>query len=157
MEKGMTQEEKEQWKKAMKIENDEPLIQVRRTTGTNMLHLQVYGENASELSNRPYGYADKFSVPPVVTTSVSMVEAPYPSFASAQEIYIRDIATVHGFVDGVQLHIRVPSTDWNSPNGFILDLPAQRFSAFIAFVESVGLLINHEGEQRFVAPLQEEE
>ena len=156
MEKWMTEEEKEQGKKAMKIENDKPLIQVRRTTGGNLLHLQVFGE-VKEYSNRPYGYADKFSVPSVVTASVSMVEAPYPSFASMQEIYIRDIATVHGFVDGVQLHIRVPSTDWNSPNGFILDLPAQRFSAFIAFVESVGLLINHEGEQRFVAPLQEEE
>jgi len=156
MEEEMTQEEKEQWKKAMKIENDKPLIQVRRTTGGNMLHLQVFGE-MNEYSNRPYGYADKFSVPPVVTTSVETVEAPYPSFASAQEIYIRNIASVHGYADGVQLHINVPSTDWNSPDGFVLDLPAQRFSAFIAFVESVGLLTNHEGEQRFVASAQEEE
>jgi hypothetical protein len=156
MEKGMTQEEKEQWKKVMKIENDEPLIQVRRTTGTNMLHLQVFGE-VGEYGNRPYGYADKFSVPPVVTASVATVEAPYPSFASAQEIYIRDIATVHGYADGVQLHITAPSTEWNAPHGFVLDLPAQRFSAFIAFVEAVGLLTNHEGEQRFVAQPQEEE
>tara|TARA_A200000159_G_scaffold161313_1_gene183012 strand:+ start:1816 stop:2295 length:480 start_codon:yes stop_codon:yes gene_type:complete len=157
MEKGMTQEEKEEWKKVMKIENDKPLIQVRRTTGTNLLHLQVFGENASELSNRPYGYADKFSVPPVVTASVANQENLYPSFASAQEIYIRDIATVHGYADGVQLHITVPSDDWNAPHGFVLDLPAQRFSAFIAFVEAVGLLTNHEGEQRFVEQPQEEE
>ena len=100
MEKGMTQEEKEEWKKAMKIENDKPLIQVRRTTGANILHLQVFGE-VGEYGNRPYGYADKFSVPPVVTGSVAAMEAPYPSFASGQVIYIRDIATVHGYADGV--------------------------------------------------------
>jgi hypothetical protein len=40
---------------------------------------------------------------------------------------------------------------------FITDLPAQRFGGLIAFLEDNGLLINHEGEQRFVAPAQEEE
>lgn len=154
---GLTNEQYEQWMKTSKIEEGVPLLQVRRTTGGNLLHLQVYGES-EDLTNRPYGYADKFSVPPVVTEALMQVSGPlFPSFATGQEIYLRNIATIHAYADGVQLHINVPSTDWNAPDGFILDLPAQRFSAFIAFIESVGLLTNHEGEQRFVAPLQEEE
>ena len=153
----MTNEQLEQWMKTSKVEEGVPLLQVRRTTGENMLHLQVFG-SSKELCNRHYGYADKFSVPVVVSDAVSQVSGPlFPSFATGQEIYLRNIATLHGYADGVQLHINVPSTDWNAPDGFILDLPAQRFSAFIAFIEAVGLLTNHEGEQRFVAPAQEEE
>ena len=148
----------EEWKTNMKIDDEtNALIQVRKSTGTNTLHLQVYGE-ADGLNNREYGYADKFSVPPVVTDAiVNYTGSLFPSFATGQEIYFRDMATIHGYADGVQLFINAPSTEWNTPDGFVLDLPAQRFSEFIAFVEAAGLLTNHEGEQRFVAPAQEEE
>ena len=148
----------EEWKTNMKIDDEtKALIQVRKSTGTNLLHLQAFGDGG-ELNNREYGYADRFSVPPVVTDAILEYGADlYPSLTSAQEVYFRDVLSVHGYSDGVQLHINIPSTEWNSPDGFVLDLPAQRFSAFIAHIEAVGLLTNHEGEQRFVAPLQEEE
>ena len=148
----------EEWKTAMKIDDEtKALIQVRKSTGGNLLHLQVFGDGG-DLNNREYGYADRFSVPPVVTDVISEYNGDlYPSLTSGQEIYFRKVVSVHGYADGVQLCIEVPSAQWNSPDGFVLDLPAQRFSAFIAYIESVGLLTNHEGEQRFVAPLQEEE
>lgn len=154
---GMKEEQMKEWMKMSQVEEGESLLQVRRATGNNTLHLQVYGDS-KDLCNRSYGYADKFSVPSVVTEALIRVGGPlFPSFATGQEIYLRNIATIHGYADGVQLHITAPSTDWNTPDGFVLDLPAQRFSAFIAFVEAVGLLTNHEGEQRFVAQVQEEE
>ena len=40
---GMNNEQFEQWMKTSKVEEGVPLLQVRRTTGGNMLHLQVYG------------------------------------------------------------------------------------------------------------------
>lgn len=157
-EKGMNNEQKEEWMKASKLVKGVPLIQVRRNTGENTLHLQVYGEGALPLSNRNYGYADKFSVPTVVVEAVrEATDNTFPSLATGQEIYLRGIASLHGYADGVQLHINTPSTEWNTSDGFVLDLPAQRFSSLIAFIEAVGLLTNHEGEQRFVAQAQEEE
>lgn len=148
----------EEWKTNMKIDDEtKALIQVRKTTGGNLLHLQVYGDGG-DFNNRQYGYADRFSVPPVVTDVINEYNGDlYPSLTSGQEIYFRDVVSVHGYADGVQLCIKVPSVQWNSPDGFVLDLPAQRFSAFIAYIEAAGLLTDHEGEQRFVAPLQEEE
>jgi len=154
---GMKEEQMKEWMEASKLEEGEPLIQVRRATGDNTLHLQVFG-SSKELCNRNYGFADKFSVPPVVTDALKEYDGDlYPSLATGHEIYFRGLITIQGYVDGVQLYCNVPSTDWNTPDGFVLDLPAQRFSAFIAFVEAVGLLTNHEGEQRFVAQAQEEE
>ena len=137
------------------------LIQVRKNTGSNTLHLQVYGENHNN-ANRDYGFADKFSVPQVVTDAVRDLGGItpdtelFPSLATENPIYIRDIATVHAFSDGVQLHIKAPSHNWNSPNGFIMDLPAQRFGAMIAFLEDNELLISHEGT-RFIGGDGEEE
>ena len=148
----------ENWKTAMRIDDEtKALIQVRKSTGGNLLHLQVYGDGG-DFNNREYGYADRFSVPPVVTDVISEYNGDlYPSLTSGQEIYFRKVVSVHGYADGVQLCIKVPSAQWNSPDGFVLDLPAQRFSAFIAYIEAAGLLTNHEGEHRLVAPLQEEE
>ena len=148
----------DKWKNEKKIDNEtNAFMQVRKSTGENTLHIQVYG-TCDELKNREYGYADKFTVPPVVTDSLLEMEADlYPSLATEQQIYFRDIVELHAYVDGVQLLMKAPSAEWNTPDGFVLDLPAQRFSPFIAFVEAVGLLTNHEGEQRFVAPAQEEE
>lgn len=146
----------EEYMKQKEIEDkDQALIQVRKDAGGNMLHLQVY---ASTAGNRDYGYADKFSVPPVVTDSLREYDGKlFQSLATESPIYFRGLVTIQGYVDGVQMCLNVPSSEWNTPHGFVLDLPAQRFSTFIAFIESVGLLRNNEGEQRFVAPAQEEE
>jgi len=144
----------ESWKKVKEI--DGALIQVRQTTGGNTLHLQVYAETAG--GNREYGWAEKFSVPPPVTDAIAVYDGTkFESLATESKIYFRGLITIQGYVDGVQLYCNAPSADWNTPDGFVLDLPAQRFSAFIAYIEKAGLLHNNEGEQRFVAPAQEEE
>jgi len=139
-----------EYKKGKKIDKKaKALIQVRNNAGGNSLHLQVYGEEM-KLHNRPYGYAEKFTVPEIVTDAIRVYDGElFSSLATENPIYFRDIATVHAFTDGVQLHIKVPSLFWNSPNGFILDLPALRFSEMIAFFENNDLLITHEGK-RFV-------
>ena len=139
-----------EYKKAKKMKNKtKALIQVRNDAGGNTLHLQMYGEDM-ENHNRDYGYADKFTVPENVTDAIRIYDGDlYPSLATENPIYFRDIATVHAFSDGVQLHIKVPSLFWNSPNGFIMDLPAHRFATMIAFLEDNDLLITHEGT-RFV-------
>ena len=140
-----------EYKKVKKIKNKtKALIQVRNDAGGNTLHLQVYGEEM-EHHNRDYGYADKFTVPEIVTDSVRQWGGTlYPSLATENPIYFRDIATVHAFSDGVQLHIKVGSPFWNSPNGFIVDLPAHRFATMVAFLEANDLLITHEGT-RFIS------
>jgi len=139
-----------EYKKAKKIDKKtKALIQVRNNAGGNTLHIQAYGE-AMEIHNREYGYADKFTVPEVITQAIREYDgALYQSLATDNPIYFRDIATIHAFSDGVQLPITVPSLFWNSPNGFILDLPAQRFATMIAFFENNDLLITQEGT-RFV-------
>jgi len=144
-----------EYKKMKEIdEGTDALIQVRQDAGGNYIHLQVYGKEG----NREYGYADKFTAPPVVAESLRNTTAKlYQSLATDSPIYFRDMVTVHGYTDGVQLHILSQEAEVNGQECFILDLPAQRFGDFIAYIESVGLLINHEGEQRFVASLQEEE
>lgn len=143
-----------EYKKEKQIDDKtKALIQVRKSTGSNILHLQVYGENLDN-NNREYGYADKFTVPMCVTDAVKQFGNGlnegeiYPSLATPSPVYIREIATVHAFSDGVQLHIKVSPTlehEWNSPNGFIMDLPPQRFAPMIAFLEDNDLLITHEG------------
>ena len=150
----------EEWKTEKKIDDDTPpFIQVRRNAGGNYLHLQVYGKGQAN-GNRDYGYADKFSVPPVVTQALLEYEWQGDlnmSLASPSPVYMRGLLSVHAYTDGVQLHVATPHEQNNGDGVFITDLPAQRFGQFIAFLEDNGLLINHEGEQRFVAPAQEEE
>ena len=146
-----------EYKKEKQIDDKtNALIQVRSNTDGNHLHLQMYGSNSAH-GNRDYGYADKFTVPSVVSDAIGEFETDklYLSLATNSPIYIRDIATVHAFSDGVQLHIKVPSENWNSPNGFIMDLPPQRFGAMIAFLEDNDLLITHEGT-RYIGESEEE-
>lgn len=154
----MEEELNEQWYKDKKIDDEtSTFIQVRKDAGGNFLHLQAYGID-SKFSNRSYGFADKFTVPPVVVDALYAHEGKvYNSLATPSPVYYRDMAEAHAYVDGVQLHLKLEHSENNGDGRFILDLPAQRFGPFIAFLEDKGLLINHEGEQRFVAPLQEEE
>ena len=150
----------EEWKQMKKIDDEtNALIQIRKDAGGNGLHLQVYGEVMTN-SNRDYGYADKFSVPPVVSQAVRDYEwqgSLFQSLATETPIYMRGLVSVHAYTDGVQLHVATPHESNNGDGVFITDLPPQRFGGLIAFLEDNGLLINHEGEQRFVAPAQEEE
>lgn len=150
----------EEWKTEKKIDDEtQPFIQLRKDAGGNMMHLQVYGTNLTN-SNRDYGYADKFSVPPIVTQAVREYEWQGDlsmSLASPSPVYMRGMVSVHAYADGVQLHVATPHEQNNGDGVFITDLPAQRFGGLIAFLEDNGLLINHEGEQRFVAPASEEE
>lgn len=140
-----------EYMKAKQIEDETPFIQVRKDTGTNYLHLQVYGTNMQHM-NRDYGYADKFSVPPVVTQALSVHEGNlFPSLTTDSLVYFREMAEVHAYTDGVQLRLSVPSADWNAKDAFVLDLTALRFSQFIAFLEDNGLVTTHDG-MRFVAP-----
>jgi len=141
----------EEYMKAKQIENDQPFIQVRKDTGSNMLHLQVYGTNTQH-GNRDYGYADKFSVPPVVTEAIRNCDDDlFQSLTTESLVYFRGMAEVHTYTDGVQLRINAPSSQWNADDAFVLDLPAMRFGTFIAFLEDNGLTTNHDG-MRFTAP-----
>jgi len=132
-----------------------PLIQLRQDAGGNTLHIQAWGEG--EHNNREYGYADKFSVPHTVTDAVRNCDYTlFPSLASESVCYFRDMIAVTAYSDGVQMLIHAPSTDWNAPNGFILDLPAMRFGQLIEFLDANGLLHTSEGT-RFVASSMGEE
>jgi len=153
-----------EWKEMKEIGVDgEAFIQVRRSAGENFMHIQAYGESLDN-GNREYGYADKFTVPPVVADAIAELHDNshqhklFPSLTSdTSPMYYRGLLSVHAYADGVQLHVAVPHGENNSEGMFITDLPAQRFGKLIAFLDDNGLLINHEGEQRFVASLQEDE
>ena len=97
-----------------KLTEDEPLLQLRNTTGSNTLHIQGWGKEG----NRPYGYANKFSVPHEVTNALDeyMHDSKYQSLASDALIYHRDCLIVTEYSDGWQLDITVKS------DHFVLDL-----------------------------------
>ena len=97
-----------------KLTEDEPLLQLRNTTGSNTLHIQGWGKEG----NRPYGYANKFSVPHEVTNALDkyMNDSKYQSLASDAQIYHRDCLIVTEYSDGWQLDIEMEN------DHFVLDL-----------------------------------
>lgn len=97
-----------------KLTENEPLLQLRNTTGSNMLHIQGWGKEG----NRPYGYANKFTVPHEVTNALNnyISDSKYQSLASDAQIYHRDCLIVTEYSDGWQLDITVES------DHFVLDL-----------------------------------
>ena len=97
-----------------KLTENEPLLQLRNTTGSNTLHIQGWGKEG----NRPYGYANKFSVPHEVTNALDnyISDSKYQSLASDAQIYHRDVLTVTEYSDGWQLDITIES------DHFVLDL-----------------------------------
>jgi hypothetical protein len=96
------------------LTENEPLLQLRNTTGSNTLHIQGWGKEG----NRPYGYANKFSVPHEVTNAlqVYVLDGKYQSLASDAKIYHRDCLIVTEYSDGWQLDIEVED------DHFVLDL-----------------------------------
>lgn len=119
---------------------DKPVVvQVRKDAGGNMLHLQVYYNGEDVIGNRPYGWAEKFTVPKEVTDNLRLYEGQlYPSFATDSEVYIRGIATIHTYTDGTQLQLNVNWGNKSNYNrkeyGFILDLPIVRFKPMLEFM-----------------------
>lgn len=105
--------DKEYMEEKKLIEN-EPLLQLRNTTGSNTLHIQGWGKEG----NRPYGYANKFSVPHEVTNALDKYinVSKYQSLASDALIYHRDCLIVTEYSDGWQLDIEMEN------DHFVLDL-----------------------------------
>ena len=128
----------EEYKLAKKIGNDKSVIvQVRKDAGGNMLQLQMY--SADVIGNRAYGWAEKFTVPEVVTDDLRLYEGHlYPSFSTDSEVYIRGIATMHTYTDGTQLQLHIKWSDGlnfnNKGYGYILDLPVARFKPMLEFM-----------------------
>jgi len=120
---------------------DKPVVvQVRKDAGGNMLHLQVY---SNITGNRDYGWAEKFTVPSVVTDDLRHYEGTlYPSFATESEVYIRGIASIHTYTDGTQLQLHVTWGDElnynNKDYGYILDLPIARFKPMLEYLALIG-------------------
>ncbi len=109
----MNDMDKEYMEEKKLIEN-EPLLQLRNTTGSNTLHIQGWGKEG----NRPYGYANKFSVPHEVTNALDKYinVSKYQSLASDALIYHRDCLIVTEYSDGWQLDIEMEN------DHFVLDL-----------------------------------
>jgi len=112
------------------IEN-EPLLQLRNTTGGNTLHIQGYGI----VGNREYGYAQKFTVPPTVTDTLNNYSAScnYQSLASEAKIYHRDCLTVTEYSDGWQLDITFEN------DHIVLDMKKPNCESFIEWCRANNL------------------
>lgn len=107
-------------KEAWKIERgvDCSVLQVRVHSPPGTLHLQGYGE---QITNRPYGFAMKFSVPEEVTNWLSTQTPEYMSFASEEKLYIRNVS-INEYKDGYQIEINTVADSSNGEGKWILDL-----------------------------------
>ena len=107
-------EQQKVWLQEKQLIEGEPLLQLRNTTGSNTLHIQGWGSEG----NRPYGYANKFSVPHEVTNALDnyISISKHQSLASDAKIYHRDCLIVTEYSDGWQLDITIEKAH------FVLDL-----------------------------------
>jgi len=137
------------------IDNENiPFVQVRHDAGGNMMHLQVCSLLVE--GNRDYGYADKFSVPPVVADSIRAYAETegllYDSLASDSKVYIREpFVNFFKWDDGVQMVINSKwcgyDKQFNADGGFILDMPVERFGGLILHLDAVGMLTTKKGKR----------
>jgi len=147
----------EEWYEEKDVVVGTHFLQLRQNSGKNTLHIQAYGTNLDNC-NRPYGYADKFSVPPIVANTVNELEEPlFNSLASESKVYMRNLLEVHQYDDGSQLHINIVADNNNGHGCYILDLPLHRFGKLIKFLQDNQLITNHEGELRFIQESNGEE
>lgn len=158
----MTEIYSEEWYKQRKMdENTKPFMQLKSDTGVNALHIQAYSPKDKvngAYTNREYGYAERFSVPPVVAEALKeYIDTRHLSLATESEDYYRDLVSVHSYIDGVQLHLLVPHDTNNADGLYILDLPFPRFLSFINYLEKADLLITHDDEYRFIGTNMEDE
>ena len=86
----------------MSKNNNDNVLQVRVNAGTGVLHLQGKGEVTA---NREYGYAEKFSVPSMMTDWLNNRFPTEQSFASGDIYYIRGV-TLTKYTDCVALEVR---------------------------------------------------
>lgn len=131
------------WKDDRDIKDD-AVLQVRVHTQGGVLHLQGFGE---QFTNRPYGFAMKFSVPEEITNWLTQQTPMYMSFASAEIIYIRGI-TVKSYDDGMQLVIYSPE-EGNCNGSWVLDLHKEKENIveFIDFLQNNELITTVKGNR----------
>tara|TARA_R100001163_G_scaffold19085_1_gene16867 strand:- start:5590 stop:6063 length:474 start_codon:yes stop_codon:yes gene_type:complete len=131
-----------------------PFVQVRHDAGGNMMHLQVCSLLVK--GNRDYGYADKFSVPPVVADSIRAYTETegflFDSLASDSKVYIREpFVKFLKWDDGVQMVINSRwcgyDKHFNHADGFVLDMPVERFGELILHLDAVGMLTTMKGKR----------
>tara|TARA_R100000773_G_C4119749_1_gene55810 strand:- start:38 stop:481 length:444 start_codon:yes stop_codon:yes gene_type:complete len=125
-----------------------PLLQLRKTTGTNQLHIQGWGSEG----NREYGYASKFTVPPEVTNSLEKFEVSdvFQSLASDAKIYYREVLSVQKYADGYQIQILLNDHDANLNKTWCLDMNMPQCKHFVDWLESNDLITDRGEEMRFV-------
>ena len=132
---------------------DKPFLQLRRFSATGVVHIQGYGEEA----NRPYGFADRYSMPDVVVEAVAKHEQEREfSLASDEKLYFRNVLEIVRYADGHQLIIKIEHDDNNDDGQFVLDMDS-RADGLLNFAEENGLVTDRSDEQRFISIVGEEE
>ena len=127
----------DEYKKDKEVKTGTPMLQLRNTTGTNQLHIQGWGSQG----NREYGYARKFTVPPEVTDSLAKYSAKhFPSLASNEKIYYRNVIEVVQYSDGYQIRLNFKDTDANDGNRWVLDINTPQCDAWISWLDKNNLI-----------------
>jgi len=150
------------WCEHHQVQSDEAEVQFRVNAG-GLLHVQVF--LPEQTINRPYGYANKFSVPPELTAWLAGHDGEYVSFASPERVYIRPTVLMTRYQDGTQMFINIKKMpfDWDHINSFKaesfifdIDLSKEKNLQFIEAMEFAGLVSDESQHKRFV-PGDEEE
>ena len=111
--------ETEEYKTDREIEEGVPMLQARVNAGSGTLHLQGWSNTFTV--NRNYGWANKFSVPPQMTTWLAKHEPTHTSFASSEKVYIRGVS-ISEYKDGIQLRIDGVQHGGNRDTTFVVDI-----------------------------------
>ena len=108
-----------EYKTEREIEEGVPMLQARVNAGSGTLHLQGWSNTFTV--NRNYGWANKFNVPPQMTTWLAKHEPTHTSFASSEKVYIRGVS-ISEYKDGIQLRIDGVQHGGNRDTTFVLDI-----------------------------------
>jgi len=131
------------YKTEREIEEGVPMLQARVNAGSGCLHLQ--GWSSTFTVNRNYGWANKFNVPPQMTTWLAKHEPTHTSFASSEKVYIRGV-TITEYEDGIQLLIRGVQHGGNfDDTGFVLDMNPNKptVAEMLDFLRGNDLIVDH--------------
>ena len=108
-----------EYKTEREIEEGVPMLQARVNAGSGTLHLQGWSNTFTV--NRNYGWANKFNVPPQMTTWLAKHEPTHTSFASSEKVYIRGVS-ISEYKDGIQLRIDGVQHGGNRDTTFVVDI-----------------------------------
>ena len=108
-----------EYKTEREIEEGVPMLQARVNAGSGTLHLQGWSNTFTV--NRNYGWANKFNVPPQMTTWLAKHEPTHTSFASSEKVYIRGVS-ISEYKDGIQLRIDGVQHGGNRDTTFGVDI-----------------------------------